>query len=258
MPGIGQRKQLFLMWLPIILIFAVMLLVLTSNKSLDKSREEDVLMNLIKSSGAELSSTYITGLVKVDGNMPGVGDSVEIASMVAEPLGLKGIVLKAENWQNAYACGSKIQGELSDGSPVTIVGQVMVLPQGEKISHVMVNVAGADYSKTGIYRKRVGKALKQCGEDFHVAVTLSGRINTVLGDMELTACAEDMMSSAGAAIQERTTKENLVSLTGYSARLPGYMRYAGKDINLNVALRRSTADHATSVYVASPIILTEY
>lgn len=258
MPGNGQKKLLFTIGLPIFLIIAAMLLVFTGSKLFTVTREEAVLIALIRSSGAEHSSTYVTGWVKVDEYMPGVGEPAELAGRVAEQLGLNRQALKTENWQNAYACGLKLQGVLPDGSPVSIVGQVMFMPENEKVSHVMVNLAAVDYKKTGFYRKQVGKALKQCGGDLHVAVTLSGRINKELGDEELTACAEEMMRSVGAAVRERTVKDNLVSLTGYSARLPGNIRYAGKEINLNVALRCSPADHATSVYVASPVILTEF
>jgi hypothetical protein len=66
------------------------------------------------------------------------------------------------------------------------------------------------------------------------------------------------MAGAGATVQEKTVKDNLVSLTGNSPSLPGGLDYDGKKVNINVALRSNTQEQATYVYVASPVIYTEY
>jgi len=258
MPSIGPKKLLIAAWIVTFLIVAVLLVTPVGEKLISAGREETVLFALINSAGAELSTIHVTGWVKVDGSSPGDREPAELAGKVAGQMGLHLPVLKTENWQNAYARGAKVEGALPDGSPVSILGQAMEYPKGEKVSHVMVNLTAAEYKKTGFYKKQIISALRQCGPDLHVGVTLSGRINREMDDGELAACAEEMMRSAGATVRERTAKDNLISLTGYSTRMPGNMRYAGREINLNVALRRSPAEHVTYVYVASPVIMTEY
>lgn len=238
----------------------VLFLLLTpaGQKLLNLNSEETLLLTILESSGADLKSTHVTGWVKVDNSAPGVREPEEIAGKAAGLLGLNVSACKTENWQNAYARGSEITGAMPDGSPVSVLGQIMEYPEGNVASHVMVNLAAGDYKKVWTYKKRIGQALSQCGKDERVAVSLSGWLDQDLSDEELTARAEELMSGAGAVIQERVAKDNLVSLTGYSTRFSHDLRYAGKEVNLNVAIRRSPSSHGALIYVASPVILTEY
>lgn len=221
-------------------------------------RENAVLSKLIKSTGAEFNSAAVTGWVKVDEKAAGEGDPQALASNAAAQLNLPGAGRKVENWTNQYARGTKLEGRLPDGCMVAVLGQVMELPEGRKISHVMISASGAGKRKIPLYKQKIHTALSRLGNEEHVAVTYTGRINTELNGEELLAGAEQMMAMAGAPVQERTVKDNLVSLTGFSRRFSSDVSYAGKEINLNVALRSNPEEHLTYVYVASPVIFTEY
>jgi len=261
MPFKNQKKLLPLCGgLLIALAAAALFLCLTpaGQRLLAANSEEKILLNLLKSSGAELRTTHVTGWVKVGDAAPFAGEPQEMASLVAGQLGLNVPVCKTESWQNAYARGGEITGELSDGSQASVLGQVMEYPEGNKASHIMVNLAVEDYWKARAYKKQIGQVLSRYGDDERVAVSLSGWIDGDLSDEELAARAEELMSKAGAAVQERVAQDNLVSLTGYSARFSRDLRYAGKEVNLNVAMRRSPDSHGAFIYVASPVILTEY
>jgi len=260
MPGKEQKKLLPVLGLLAAVVAAFLILLQTpAGQKLPAAKSEEALLHsLIELSGAELRTAHVTGWVKVEGSKPGASEPGEMAGRVAGRLGLNIPACKTENWQNAYARGAKIEGELPDGSPVTVLGQVMEYPEGNITSHVMVNLAPGNYNKARIYKKQIAGALRQCGKNERVAVSLSGWIEAGLSDEDLAARAEELMRSAGATVQERTVKDNLVSLTGYSARFSRELRYAGKEVNLNVVLRRSTTGRGTYIYVASPVILTEY
>lgn len=260
MPIKEQKKLLPLFGLLAALAVAMLVLFLTpaGQRLLAASSEETLLLNLLKSSGAELRTTHVTGWVKVDDFAQSSGNPGEMASLAAGRLGLNVSAGKKEQWQNAYARGGEITGALPDGSPVSVLEQVMEYPEGNQVAHIMVNLAASDYRKARIYKKQIGQALRQYGKDERVAVSLSGWIDGDLSDEELAARAEQLMSGAGAVVQERVVQDNLVSLTGYSTRFSRDLRYAGKEVNLNVAIRRSPSSHGAFIYIASPVILTEY
>ncbi|OPX91278.1 YwmB family TATA-box binding protein [Pelotomaculum sp. PtaB.Bin117] len=255
---VKEQKRLLLAFGVLALTVLLLFLTPVGQRLLAANSEETLLLNLLKSSGAELRTIHVTGWVKVDDSIPNAGEPEEMSTMAARLLGLNIPACKSENWQNAYARGNQITGALPDGSPISVLGQVMEYPEGNIASHIMVNLAANDYRKAYIYKKRIGQALKQCGKDERVAVSISGWIDRDMSDDELSARAEELMSGAGAAVQERVVKDNLVSLTGYSARFSRDLRYTGKEVNLNVAIRRSPSSHGTFIYVASPVILTEY
>lgn len=221
-------------------------------------REDAILLKLIKATGAEFTSVSVTGWVRVDEKVPGANDPEALVNQVTAQLGLLEEGRKTENWQNKLARGVKVEGKTPEGTVFSVLGQTLATPEGKNVAHVMVSTAGAENGKVRYFKQKLHKALDGNGGEGNVAVTYSGKIENELNGEDLLADAEKIMALAGAPVQEKTVKDNLVSLTGFSPRIFNDMSYAGKEVNLNVALRSNPAEHVTYVYVASPVIFTEY
>lgn len=52
--------------------------------------------------------------------------------------------------------------------------------------------------------------------------------------------------------------ENIISVSAYSSKLKEYIKLGSEKINLNVAIRYSSFDDKTYIWVATPIIAIEY
>ncbi len=220
-------------------------------------REEAALLKIIKSTGARYKATNVTGWVRVDEKAAEIHEPETLAGMVAAQLYVPEAGRKVERWENQFARGAKVEGLAKGDRTIAVMGQVMEPQQGKTVSHIMVVLDGVTGSKTGSYKSKIGSVLGGYGES-RVALTCSGTINNELNTDELLAAAEKMMIQAGAAVHEKTIKDNLVSLTGFSPWFVKDITYAGKEINLNVALRCDPVEHVTYVYAASPVIFTEY
>lgn len=218
-------------------------------------REDALMLKLVRASGAEFESVNITGWVRADES---AGDPEALAERAAEQLGILLPGHKTEKWQNQYARGARVEGAVTGGRTVSVLGQALLQPEGERVSHLMISLDGMDNGEALFYRQKVYKTLGAFGRQSHVALTYRGKIESGLSREELLACAEKIMELAGAPVREKTVKDNLVSLTGFSPLFSGGMTYAGKEVNLNVALRSSPAERVTRVYIASPVIFTEY
>lgn len=220
-------------------------------------REEAFLHKLIKSTGGMYKSASITGWVRVEEKTPDANSPEILTVNIAEVLGMSEANRKVENWQNQFARGSRIEGFLHGGQAVSVLGQSMQVRQGETVTHAMVSLEGIENRKSEFYKNKITEAINQYGKG-QVGLTCFGVIENDLSSEELLIAAEKMMAAAGAPVQEKTIKDNLVSLTGFSPRFIRDIAYAGKEINLNVALRSNPAQHVTYVYVASPVIFAEY
>lgn len=256
----GKKQKDIILGLAIALVVLVSLLPFTTTGRglLKINQEEKLLLDLLQGSGAELKSAQVSGWVRVDEWVLGSDEPEEMAGLVADSLGLNVAAAVSESWQNPYARGASLSGALADGSPVSILGQVLEEPDGNQVAHVMVNIAITDYRRSADLKRSLAKTLRQYGKEERVALSLTGRIEEELSESELLNRAEELMQTAEAQVLEQVVQDNLVSLTGYSARLADNLRYAGTEVNINVALRRDPAVPGASVYVASPVILTEY
>lgn len=241
----------------IAVLFSVLAFSPACKDAVSAYREEAALLKIIKSTGAQYKSTNVTGWVRVDENA-GAYEPETLAGMVAAQLSVPEAGRQVEKWENQFARGAKVAGPAKGGRTVAVMGQVMEPQQGKPVvSHIMVVLDGAAGGKTGAYKSKINAALGVYGES-QVALTCSGIIYNELNKDELLEAAEKIMIQAGAAVHEKTIKDNLVSLTGFSPRFVKDITYAGKEINLNVALRCDPVEHVTYVYAASPVIFTEY
>lgn len=260
MPSLKPKKLLPLGILLAILTAAVFTLHLTpaGQKLLAVNSEEALMRALLESTGATVKTAGVTGWVQAGDTAAGAGEPEIIAGQVAVRLGLHIPAGPPQEWQNAYARGVKLAGALPDGIPAAVLGQAMEYPEGNKVSHVMVDLVVDDYAKARHYKKKVAAVLSKYGNHERVAVTMAGWMEGALSDQELQSRAEALMRAADATVLERTVQDNLISLTGHSPRFSRDLRYAGREVNLNIAIRRSADGRGANIYVASPVILTEY
>lgn len=250
-----KKKYIMIILMALIVISIILALRPLGMRILASYREEQALMDLMSLCGAELQSVNVSGWARVAGT-----DELSLEVLVnhtAKVLKLDGDGLTREAWENSYARGVKVQGTMPGGDTVAVLAQTMELLQDQKVTHLMISVV-TETSKSGYYKEKVRQALVAQSSDEYVALTYAGKINWALNQEELSARAEDVMAGAGATIQEKTVKDNLVSLTGHSPSLPDGLSYDGKEVNLNVAFRSNLEEQATYVYVASPVIYTEY
>lgn len=229
----------------------------TGRDTFKSYREEAFLQKLIKSTGGVYKSASITGWVRVEDKTPDANNPEKLTVSLAGMLGMNEDNRKVENWQNQFARGSRIEGFLHGGQAVSVLGQSMQVRQGETVTHAMVSLEGIENRKSEFYKNKISEAINRYGEG-QVGMTCFGVIENDLSGEELLIAAEKMMDLARAPVQDKTIKDNLVSLTGFSPRFIRDIAYAGKEINLNVALRSNPAQHVTYVYVASPVIFAEY
>jgi hypothetical protein len=221
-------------------------------------KEEALLLELVAASGAATETVNLTGWVRVDATGSRVENIELLAQEAAGRLNLPEAGRQVERWRNSYACGVNLKGQLHDGTAYSVLGQALDIPEGQKASHLMLSVSGTGEIRAGRFEKNIHQVLEHYGGKGQVALTCSGKINQALDVAGLTVQAEKMMELAGAVVQERTTGDHLVSLTGLSPRFSRDLQYAGKEVNLNVALRSDPAENVTYVYAASPLIFTEY
>lgn len=222
------------------------------------AKEEALLLELVAVSGAAPETVNLTGWVRVDATGYHAEDVEKLAQEAAGRLNLPEAGREVERWRNSYAYGVNLKGQLHDGTVYSVLGQALDIPEGQKASHLMLSVSGTGEIRAGRFEKSFYRILERYGGKGQVALTCSGKIDKALDVSGLTAQAEKMMELAGAAVQERTTGEHLVSLTGLSPRFSRDLQYAGKEVNLNVALRSDPGEHVTYVYAATPLIFTEY
>ncbi len=91
-----------------------------------------------------------------------------------------------------------------------------------------------------------------------VNICVTGSMEGTLDGREVDSICGRILESAGASKVEGLKDEGLVSISAFSPSIGSNVKVDGKRINLNVAVRYNSYEGKTYIWLASPVITTEY
>jgi len=117
-----------------------------------------------------------------------------------------------------------------------------------------------DLSSAGLeeIRKNVTNLLKGYGVNSKVNSCIVGNFEGKLNSKQLNDVCIRMFNGAEAKKVEGMKDNNLISVSAYSPFINDSIEVNGKKVNLNLAIRYSSYDNKTYIWLATPVITTEY
>lgn len=106
--------------------------------------------------------------------------------------------------------------------------------------------------------KRLAGAMEGYGMRPDINICITGSIGGKLNDDELEAVCDRILKSAGADRVEGMREDGLISISAFSPVIDKTVRVNGKKVNLNVAVRYNSYEGRTYIWLATPVITTEY
>lgn len=108
------------------------------------------------------------------------------------------------------------------------------------------------------YRQGAEKVLHSVGGRARISSCLAGWINGKLNNGDWVDLLIRSFAILRATRIEEMHDAKLVSVTGYSPRLPGGLVIGGDKVNVNMASRYSSSDNRTYITLGTPVIEQEY
>lgn len=106
--------------------------------------------------------------------------------------------------------------------------------------------------------KQLASIMESYNIDPDINICMTGSIAGRLNEMELEAVCEGIIESAHADKVEGMQEGGLVSVSAFSPVIDDSVRVNGKRINLNIAIRYNSYEGRTYIWLATPVITTEY
>lgn len=104
----------------------------------------------------------------------------------------------------------------------------------------------------------ITKVLSRYKMEPSVNIRITGSLNGRLKDSELEAICEKVFMTTKADKVEGMRDKDLISVSAFSPSIGNAVRVNGKSVNLNVAIRFNSYEGKTYIWLATPVITTEY
>ncbi|HOQ06855.1 MAG TPA: YwmB family TATA-box binding protein [Clostridiales bacterium] len=108
------------------------------------------------------------------------------------------------------------------------------------------------------YSEAITRVLDRYGIDHEINITVAGFVEGKLDDDETAEMFDRAMKSADALRVEGINDNGLVSISAFSPYISESVRSGGEKVNFSMASRYNSFEDRTYIWIASPVITTEY
>lgn len=225
----------------------------------NKDSVEATLIKSFSNSGAEVISAeiYFTGVTMSSEK------SFEEQKLFTEDLAKQLGIIKNDAFLSRQIKNDSIQKIEISGSTGNnrTIDINLELDKGVKSNENIITVSITQYgSFVGLeeIKKDAVKILKTNKIHPKVNSSITGRVPGKYDNTQLNEICNKILKGADAEKIDVTEDRNLVSVSAYSHSLGATLNVSGKKMNLNLAIRYNSLEDKTYIWLATPVITTEY
>lgn len=246
---------------PIIaLVIIILILSYITIKQIKIYPVENTLVKTFANSGAELVSweIYFRGKI-IDDEYNSVEDLEYFAEEFTRHLG----ITEKKSFYNKGLPQNlihivDIEGNFNDSKAIISINLEKTYDKSiEKHIYVSITNNGNNFNIEET-RKKVQTIFNEYGIIPKTNICIIGSFDGRLTNDELAEVCENILQSANARKVEEMKEPNILSISAYSSRIENFIQSAGKKVNVNLAIRYNSYEERTYIWLASPIIETEY
>ena len=217
--------------------------------------KEIELKEVLQASGAQLTEYNVNAHVGILGKSMDMQEVESLCWDLSRRLGVKKAVMESSHSQDNVQ--TWVNGKYKGEQHITVMIQSSQTEAGEE-TNIVVDLLG---SEQPILIQEIEKEIKNVLEvhgDVELASWISGSFQGQKSKEEKIEIVNSMMEQLEAKEIEGIREENIISIVGYSKRIPRWIRYGGKKVNLNIALRYNSYEDKTYVWIGNPLISIAY
>ncbi|OIQ12224.1 YwmB family TATA-box binding protein [Neomoorella thermoacetica] len=219
-----------------------------------------LLFAAFNASGARLESMHLEAWGRLNTSFSDAETVAGLARQAAGSLGLEPEAgLHRQDTEKFH--GASWEGELQPGVKLYLSVQSLAGAGDDGETYLLIELDGEPRhgeGETVAWQEKVRAAFRPWQVDPHLTYGLTGVIPGKLTRAEREQRAGAVLAALEAKKVEGVEDEELLSISAYSARLPRSLAVAGREVNVNVALRFHATDGNTYLHLGSPLLGGEY
>lgn len=252
-----MKKTSFIL---IISFFFLIISLLIISTQFATNPPEKELIEAFGISGAKVVSSEICFSGKIEGNEFKTVDNMKnLALAISKGLGAGNGGLPAVAVNNDNMEGVELD-EAIDENRIMHVSIVNSKPSGDSDgSYITVSVADSS-AKPGLEgtRRNIQSVLAGYRIKPKVTSCITGSIDGRLETSRLNSICSNIFNKTGASRVEGMSDDKLISVSAYTPAIGESVEVNGNRINLNIAIRFNSYENKTYIWLATPVITTEY
>ncbi|PYG89520.1 TATA-box binding protein [Ruminiclostridium sufflavum DSM 19573] len=152
----------------------------------------------------------------------------------------------------------EILGATKDGVKVSAVASIVGNKSGSGDKYITIDAIGAEDGLALLLRDKVENVFKKHGMEVVVNSCITGTYEGNVEDTQLEKICKNILNESDAKKVDSTRQENVISVSAFSPMIKDKLNINGESVNLSIAIRYNKQENKTYLWVATPIVNTEY
>lgn len=244
----------------IISLFFIIISLLIIADELVTNPPEITLLGIFSITGARVVSSEICFSGKMDSSKSrSLDDLRKLAVEISKEFDVKDGGLSSEVVNNDNIQGIEMDGEIDDNRNIHISAVNSMLSGDIDESYINMSIVD-NSSKPGMEETRnsVLGILGKYRIKSKVNSCITGCFDGRLDNKKLNGICSNIFIKANASKVEGIRDNNLISVSAYTRAIGESVEVNGKKVNLNIAVRYNSYENKTYIWLATPVITTEY
>ncbi|AGB20142.1 YwmB family TATA-box binding protein [Thermoanaerobacterium thermosaccharolyticum] len=244
-----------------LIIVTILIVFVMLNSQMDafsaKSNDIAVLENSFEKSGASYEYANINAWSKLNSKFTSISEMNMIVEKIIKSMGIDDKKVKVSKLdQDNFR---QYDAEYDTGNKKVSIVMQSVKNEVDNETYILIDEYLLKGNKDVIgENEKIIKAYSKLSLTPEIATCLVGAYKGLLNKGKISSILEEVMKDTNAVKVEGLNDENLVSISAHTNKIKEYIEMGSEKINLNVALRYSSFDDKTYIWIATPIIAIEY
>jgi len=153
---------------------------------------------------------------------------------------------------------SDLIGTTKDGVKVTAMASIVGDKSGAGDKYITIDAIGAEDGTALLLRDKIEKVFSSHGLEAVVNSCITGTYDGNIQDPQLESICKKILNESDAKKVDSLRQENIISVSAFSPIIKDKLSINGKNVNLSIAIRFNKLENKTYLWVATPIVNTEY
>ncbi len=218
--------------------------------------EKVSISDAFKSSGAKMVINEVYFFVRGNENMKNLGNMTAVCEEVFKTLGVYDYSNNTTSTDTLRK--ADLSGSTKAGVKISAMASIVGNKSESEDKYITIDATETVNGSALLLRDKIEGVFAKFGLKPTVNTCITGTYEGYLQDSQLERICRKILDDSAAKKVDSMRQENIISVSAFSPMIEDRLSIDGRDINLSLAIRYNKIENKTYLWVATPVVNTEY
>ena len=223
----------------------------------DKSNKQDLsIADAFNSSGAKMIVNELYFFIRATDDLKTLESMSNVCEEVYKSLEITDYSKNSTSTDSLMK--TDLLGTTKAGVKVSAMASIVGSKSGSGDKYITIDATGAEGGTALLLRDKIEEVIRKHGQEAIVNSCITGTYDGNLQDTQLESICRKILNESDAKKVDSLRQENVISVSAFSPMIKDKLNIDGRNVNLSLASRYNKLENETYLWVATPIVNTEY